>query len=232
VTKNPKILYVEDDETLSFITKENLERNNFEITHCSNGLEAFEQFKKNRFDICLFDIMLPLMDGFDLAQKVRMANKEIPILFITAKTLPEDRIKGLLLGADDYIVKPYSIEELILRINVFLKRKNIIQTDQTQLIELVKRVEFNFEKLQLQVKGERFILTYREAELLKFFIENKNTLIPRERILTVLWGNSDYFVGRSLDVFITRLRKYFKAVPEIAIINKHRTGFVFRVESK
>jgi len=231
VIDKPKILYAEDDETLSFITKENLERKDFDVVHCLNGLEAFDLFKKNTFDICLFDIMLPQMDGFDLAQKIRSVNKEIPILFITAKTLPEDRIKGLLLSADDYIVKPYSIEELILRINIFLKRRNIIETKQDQQIVLVKHIEFNFEKHQLSVKGEQFNLTFREAELLKFFIENKNTIIPRERILNVLWGSNDYFLGRSLDVFITRLRKYFKNAPEISIENKHRTGFIFKIKS-
>jgi len=231
VIEKPKILYVEDDETLSFITQENLERKNFAVTHCSNGNEAFTLFKNNLFDICLFDIMLPVMDGFDLALKVRSINKEIPILFLTAKTLPEDRIRGLLLGADDYIVKPYSIEELILRINVFLKRKNIIQPEKETTIELFKQVEFNFEMLQLKVKNKEFNLTYREAELLKFFIENKNTLIPRERILNVLWGSNDYFLGRSLDVFITRLRKHFKDIPEIVIENKHRTGFIFKIKT-
>ena len=227
--EKPKILYVEDDETLSFITKENLERKNFSVTHCINGLEAYQLFKNNSFDICLFDVMLPVMDGFDLAHKVRSINKEIPILFLTAKTLPEDRIKGLLLGADDYIVKPYSIEELFLRINVFLKRKNIIQTEQDYKVVLLNQVEFSFEKHNLLVRDKEFNMTYREAELLKLFIENKNTLISRERILTVLWGQNDYFLGRSLDVFITRLRKYFKEIPEISIENKHRTGFIFKI---
>lgn len=230
MNRNPKILYVEDDGTLSFITKENLERKNFIVIHCANGLDAFELFKKNVFDICLLDVMLPLLDGFDLAQKIRVINKEIPILFITAKTLPEDRIKGLLIGADDYIVKPYSIEELILRINVFLKRRNIVQSDSEQKITLLNKIEFDFEKLFLVVNGENFTLTYREAELLKFFIENKNTIIPRERILNALWGNSDYFLGRSLDVFITRLRKYFRNVSEVSIENKHRIGFIFKIK--
>ena len=126
VNENPKILYVEDDETLSFITSDNLKRKGFDVVNAYDGVQAFELFSNDTFDICLFDVMLPKMDGFDLAHKVRTVNKEIPILFITAKTMPEDRIKGLLLGADDYIVKPYNIEELILRIKVFLKRKKII----------------------------------------------------------------------------------------------------------
>mgnify|MGYP001766873523 CR=1 FL=1 len=226
----PRILYVEDDETLAFITIDNLKRKGFEVIHSANGLDAYELFMGESFDICLFDVMLPKMDGFDLAYKVRSVNKEIPMLFITAKTLPEDRIKGLLLGADDYIVKPYSIEELILRINVFLKRRNIVEFNNDHNLVLTNNVTFDFEKLQLKTPDEIYNLTYREAELLKFFIENKNTILPRERILNALWGSNDYFLGRSLDVFITRLRKYFKNVSGITIENKHGVGFVFKVE--
>ena len=224
-----KILYVEDDETLSFITKENLERKGFEIVHTDNGIDAFNLFSNEKFDICLFDVMLPKMDGFDLAHKVRSVNQEIPILFITAKTLPEDRIKGLLLGADDYIVKPYSIEELVLRIKVFLKRKIIVETNKLDPFNKIGDVTFELEKLRVFVKGIEHKITYREAELLKFFVENKNSLVTRERILNVLWGDNDYFAGRSLDVFITRLRKYFKNTPEISIENKHGVGFIFKI---
>lgn len=232
VNKIPKILYVEDDETLSFITSDNLKRKGFEVINAYDGLSAFDIFMNDTFDICLFDIMLPKMDGFDLAHKVRTVNKEIPILFITAKTLPEDRIKGLLLGADDYIVKPYNIEELILRIKVFLKRKKIIESDaENQIIKLGEAI-FDRENLKLLIGKKENNLTYREAELLKFFVKNKNTLIPRERILNVLWGENDYFAGRSLDVFITRLRKYFKSVPSVSIENKHGVGFIFKVSER
>ncbi len=137
--------------------------------------------------------------------------------------------KAFELVADDYIVKPYSIEELILRINVFLKRRNIVEFNNDENLVLINNVTFNFEMLQLKTPDELHSLTYREAELLRFFIENKNTILPRERILNALWGNNDYFLGRSLDVFITRLRKYFKSVPQVSIVNKHGVGFVFRV---
>lgn len=228
--KSPKILYVEDDETLSFITTDNLIRKGFEVITAADGLEGFNLFTNGNFDVCLFDVMLPKMDGFDLAHKVRSVNKEIPILFITAKTLPEDRIKGLLIGADDYIVKPYTMEELILRIKVFLKRKNVINSDtEEKIIALSSNIIFEKENLTLKVKDKINKLTYRETELLKFFIENKNTVITRERILNVLWGENDYFAGRSLDVFITRLRKYFKPISEIAIENKHGVGFIFKI---
>jgi DNA-binding response OmpR family regulator len=225
----PKILYVEDDETLSFITTDNLNRKGFDVVNAVDGVQAFELFSNDTFDICLFDVMLPKMDGFDLAHKVRSVNKEIPILFITAKTMPEDRIKGLLLGADDYIVKPYNIDELILRIRVFLKRRKIIDHEtENQNIKIGKAI-FNLENLALKVGSKKNILTYREAELLKFFIENKNTVVTRERILNVLWGENDYFAGRSLDVFITRLRKYFKSTSGVTFENKHGVGFIFKV---
>ena len=229
MSDKPKILYVEDDETLSFITKDNLTRKGFEVTHVDNGLDAFNLFSNESFDICLFDVMLPKMDGFDLAHKVRSINMEIPILFITAKTLPEDRIKGLLIGADDYIVKPYTMEELILRIKVFLKRKRITESDKENTISKIGNNIFDWENLKIVVNGIEHKITYREAELLKFFVENKNVVVTRERILNVLWGDNDYFAGRSLDVFITRLRKYFKSNPKISIENKHGVGFVFKV---
>lgn len=228
VSDKAKILYVEDDETLSFITKDNLERKDFEVTHTDNGIDAYNLFVKEKFDICLFDVMLPKMDGFDLAHKIRSVNQEIPILFITAKTLPEDRIKGLLLGADDYIVKPYTIEELVLRIKVFLKRRKIVQPEENESTDKIDNVIFDWENLRILVKGIEHKITYREAELLKFFIENKNSVVTRERILNVLWGDNDYFAGRSLDVFITRLRKYFKNTPNISIENKHGVGFIFK----
>lgn len=229
MNKSAKILYVEDDETLSFITTDNLKRKGFEVINACDGLKAFELFSNATFDICLFDIMLPKMDGFDLAHKVRSVNKEIPILFITAKTLPEDRVKGLLSGADDYIVKPYNMEELILRIQVFLKRKKIVDSDSENKKIKIGKAIFDREELTLKVGPRENSLTYREAELLKFFFENKNTLLTRERILNVLWGDNDYFAGRSLDVFITRLRKYFKPLSEISIENKHGVGFIFKI---
>jgi DNA-binding response OmpR family regulator len=227
--KIAKILYVEDDETLSFITIDNLTRKDFDVIHVDNGLDAFELFSKDQFDICLFDVMLPKMDGFDLAHKVRSVNQEIPILFITAKTLPEDRIKGLLIGADDYITKPYTMEELILRIKVFLKRKRIVDSVDENNISKISTTTINWEGLKIISNNKEQKITYREAELLKFFIENKNAVITRERILNVLWGENDYFAGRSLDVFITRLRKYFKSDSKISIENKHGVGFIFKV---
>ena len=226
--KEAKILYVEDDETLGFITNENLTRKGFNVTYINNGLDSLNTFSQEKFDICLLDIMLPKLDGFDLAYKIRSINKEIPILFITAKTLHEDKIKGLTLGADDYITKPYSIDELVLRIKVFLKRKRITNTNTEELSHIGNTI-FDWENFKIKQDETEYKITLREAELLKFFVENRNTVISRERILTVLWGESDYFTGRSLDVFITRLRKYFKNNNSISIENKHGVGFIFKV---
>ncbi|HQV35966.1 MAG TPA: response regulator transcription factor [Flavobacterium sp.] len=218
-----KILYVEDDESLGFLTADSLE-NQYDIAHFINGKEGFDAFCSNEYDLCILDVMLPDMDGFEIATAIRKRNLEIPIIFLSAKTMKEDRIKGLKLGADDYLVKPYSMEELTLKIEVFLNRsqKTISKTTTTYLIG-----PFEFDPTNYCVsKGKEVTnLTEREAALLKFFLENKNTVLKREKILMELWGTDDYFVGRSLDVFISRLRKIFKEEPNIRIENIPRVGF-------
>jgi DNA-binding response OmpR family regulator len=218
-----RILYVEDDNTLAFLTADNLELH-YEVVHFTNGKDAFTAFKEEEFDLCILDVMLPEMDGFELAEAIRKRNVEVPIIFLSAKTLKEDRIKGLKLGADDYLVKPYSIEELILKIEVFLHR--------SQKQPAVKNTtctigSFTFDPDNyVVVKGsEKVNLTERESALLKLFIDHKNTILKREKILTALWGTDDYFMGRSLDVFISRLRKIFKDDESIRIENIPRIGF-------
>ena len=203
-----KILYVEDDESLGFLTADSLEQT-YDVSHYTNGKTGFDAFCKQEFDLCILDVMLPDMDGFEIATEIRKRNQEIPIIFLSAKTMKEDRIKGLKLGADDYLVKPYSMEELTLKMEVFLNRsqKNTSKTTTTYLIG-----SFEFDPMNYCIsKGKEVTnLTEREAALLKFFLENKNTVLKREKILIELWGTDDYFVGRSLDVFISRLRKVFK----------------------
>ncbi|NHN26959.1 response regulator transcription factor [Flavobacterium jejuense] len=218
-----RILYVEDDETLAFLTADNLEQY-FDVVHCSNGSAAFELFCKEVFDLCVLDIMLPDMDGFEIATEIRKRNKEIPIIFLSAKTMKEDRIKGLKLGADDYLVKPYSIEELILKIEIFLNRsqKNI---EKSKMTYILGSFEFEFENYSLKNDKKQITLTEREASLLKLFLDNVNTVLKREKILTSLWGNDDYFSGRSLDVFISRLRKILKEEASVKIENIPRVGF-------
>jgi DNA-binding response OmpR family regulator len=226
--RNFKILYAEDDETLAFLTKDNLEQNNYEVIHCSDGKSALKIFEEEEFDICIFDIMMPKMDGFELAEAVRKIDVDVPIIFLSAKTLKEDRIKGLRLGADDYLVKPFSIEELLLKIEIFLKRsqKNI---SPAKTIYEVGKYHFDTKNFILFNDEEKVGLTQREAELLKLFLDHKNSVLKREQILTSLWGTDDYFMGRSLDVFISRLRKILANEEGISIENLHGIGFRFSI---
>ncbi|WP_426484177.1 response regulator transcription factor [Flavobacterium sp. 2] len=227
--KQFKILYTEDDETLAFLTKDNLEQSNYEVVHCCDGESGLQTFKKEKFDICIFDIMMPKIDGFDLATEIRKLNTDIPIIFLSAKTLKEDRIKGLRLGADDYLVKPFSIEELILKIEIFLKRSQKNVPLEKSVYEIGK-YQFDINNFILFNESEKISLTQREAELLKLFLDNKNLVLKREQILTALWGTDDYFMGRSLDVFISRLRKILTGEKGISIENLHGIGFRFSVE--
>ncbi|MEL1254288.1 response regulator transcription factor [Flavobacterium sp. DGU38] len=226
---NFKILYTEDDETLAFLTKDNLEQNNYAVTHCADGKSGLESFKNEDFDICIFDIMMPKMDGFELAEEIRKLNTDVPIIFLSAKTLKEDRIKGLRLGADDYLVKPFSIEELMLKIEVFLKRSQKNSKAEKSIYEIGK-YQFDTKNFILFNTDEKIGLTQREAELLKLFLDNKNSVLKREQILTALWGTDDYFMGRSLDVFISRLRKILANEKGISIENLHGIGFRFTTE--
>jgi len=223
-----RILYVEDDETLAFLTADNLEQH-FEVVHKNNGKEAFDLFCKESFDLCVLDIMLPDMDGFEIASEIRKRNQEIPIIFLSAKTMKEDRIKGLKLGADDYLIKPYSIEELILKIEIFLNRS---QKSVERMIKTYQFGSFEFEPENYQLKSKEggITLTEREAALLQLFLDNPNTVLKREKILTALWGTDDYFMGRSLDVFISRLRKIIKEETNVRIENIPRVGFKLVVE--
>ena len=218
-----KVLYVEDEETLAFLTSDNLEQH-FDVVHCANGKIGLDTFCKNQFDIVVTDIMMPEMDGFELATEIRKRNQEIPIIFLSAKTMKEDRIKGLKLGADDYLVKPYSIEELILKIEVFLHRS---QKNTEKIVKQYEFAGFIFEPDNYLIKNEtsKTTLTEREAQLLKLFLDNPNTVLKREKILMELWGSDDYFLGRSLDVFISRLRKIIKETPNLSIENIPRVGF-------
>ncbi|HQX43563.1 MAG: response regulator transcription factor [Saprospiraceae bacterium] len=225
--KKARLLYAEDDETLSFITKDHLELQGYEVVHCVNGAIAFEVFKNEKFDLCIFDVMLPEMDGFTLAENVRKKDQQIPILFLTAKSLKEDRIHGLRLGGDDYLTKPFSIEELILKIEIFLRRSRVFEAptqEQELFVGLYKYLPLEY---QLIKDSNVRILTQRESELLDFLLKNKNKVIKRSVILESLWGEDDYFMGRSLDVFISRLRKYLSEDPAIKIDNIHGIGFKF-----
>lgn len=222
-----RILYAEDDETLAFLTKDNLEQNGYEVIHCADGTLCSEEFQRAGFDICILDIMLPKKDGFELAAEIRKSNSEIPIIFLSAKTLKEDRLKGLRLGADDYLVKPFSIEELILKIEIFLKRSQKKNNPEQQNLYTVGKYKFDSRNYVVFTDSEKISLTQRESELLKLFLNNKNAVLKREEILKALWGDDDYFMGRSLDVFISRLRKILASEDGFSIENLHGIGFRF-----
>ncbi len=218
------ILYVEDDESLGFVTRDNLELNGYAITHCTDGRQAVTVAKDQQFDLCLLDVMLPEMDGFTVAKEIRKRDTHIPILFLTAKSLKEDRIHGLRLGADDYITKPFSIEELVLKIEVFLRRSQTNGRTISPILQ-IGNFELDYSNLTLSTQKDSRKLTQRETDLLKLLIEYKNQVLQRGIILEKLWGENDYFLGRSLDVFISRLRKYLKTDPSLRIENIHGVGF-------
>ena len=225
-----KILYAEDDATLAFLTKDNLEQNGYEVCHCNNGQMALEAFRNQKFDTCIFDILMPKLDGFELATEIRKSNQNIPILFLSAKTLKEDKLKGLRLGADDYLIKPFSIEELILKIEVFAKRSQVSVLNKISKIQLGTYI-FDPNNLNVIVQKSIITLTQRENDLLLLLYQNKNQILKREVILEKLWGNNDYFLGRSLDVFVSRLRKILSQDTSIQIENLHGIGFRFIVEN-
>ena len=222
--KKHRILYAEDDETLAFLTKDNLEQHHFEVDHYADGADCLQAFTKGQYDVCVLDVMMPGMDGFALAEAIRKLNHEVPILFLSAKTLKEDKLKGLRLGADDYLVKPFSIEELVLKIDIFITRSKKNNTVPKKIYQAGKFL-FDPGNFVLQNGKHEIELTQREAELLQYFLDNKNEVLKREQILTAIWGQDDYFFGRSLDVFVSRLRKIFAGDAGIKIENLHGIGF-------
>lgn len=220
-----RIMFVEDDASLAFVTKDNLEQQGFKIIHFDNGAVALNNFKASNFDLCLLDVMLPKLDGFELATKIRKINADIPILFLSARTADEDRIKGLKLGGDDYITKPYSIEELILKIQIFLKRNKIQITDNTPSQLQVKSCLLDINNQTLLIADKTKQLTERETKLVAMFFHKPMQLIKREQILLDIWGDDGYFTGRSLDVFISKIRKYLRDDASLKIENIHGIGF-------
>lgn len=226
-----KILYVEDDEALSYVTRENLELRGFEVDYANNGEEALLKSQNNRYDLCLLDVMLPKLDGYTLAIRIREMDDDVPIIFLTAKSAKEDKLQGLRLGADDYITKPFSIEELILKIEVFLRRSQKNSSVKTAGTMHLGKYIFDYSSQQLRFNDQFTKLTYKENELLLFLIKLSGTVIRREEILEKLWNDNSYFAGRSLDVFISRLRKYLKEDPGIVLENIHGVGFRFTVET-
>jgi DNA-binding response OmpR family regulator len=225
----PNILLVEDDPNLGFVIKDNLEGAGYAVDWCKDGEMAIGRFKIKKFNLCIVDVMLPIIDGFTVVHNIREKNEQVPVLFLTAKSMEEDRIKGFEIGADDYIAKPFNMEELLLRIRVFLKRSqaSFEFPDASRAINIGKFL-FRHNQLMLENPDKNKIenLTQKEADLLRLFARNIDIVLKREHILKSVWGESDYFLGRSLDVFISRLRKYLLDDPSIKIVNYHKVGFM------
>lgn len=231
VKNTPKILLVEDDVNLRFVIQDILRMEGYKVHLCKDGKEGLLQFNKEQYDLCLLDVMMPKRDGFGLAEDIRKINQDVPIVFLTAKGMPEDKIKGLKLGADDYITKPFSSEELILRIKAILKRNPQFREDPKAKSRFtIGKYQFDFTNFELKLDDQRTKLTKKEADLLKLLAEHKGQVLEREIIANMIWGDDSYFVGRSMDVFITKLRKYLSGDPNISISNVHGVGFRLEVE--
>lgn len=223
-----KILLVEDDFNLGFVIQDLLKMDGYQVVLAKDGKEGLQRFHESDFHLCLLDVMLPKKDGFSLAEDIRKVNDTVPIVFLTAKGMTEDKVKGFKIGADDYITKPFENEEFLLRIKAILKRSDTSSAESKNDFE-IGNFTFNAQNLELTIGAETTKLTRKEAALLKLLCENVDQVIEREIIANMVWGDDSYFVGRSMDVFITRLRKYLKEDPSVAITNIHGVGF--RLES-
>jgi len=226
--KKYRVLLVEDDTDLGNVLKQYLEFDVFTVYHCRNGKEGLAAIKSNEYDICIFDIMIPDIDGFGLAKQLKTTAPATPFLFLTAKNLKEDRIKGLSLGSDDYVTKPFEPDELALRIKNILSRSGKMEKE----IYSLASFEFDFNSLAITHKSRTDIMTIKEAQLLKMLIEKIDSVVNRSEILIKLWGKDDYFLGRSLDVFISRLRKYLSDDPSVSIETIRGKGFILKIKNK
>ena len=230
--KEISILLAEDDPNLSLVLKDYLEMLGYHIILCRDGFEALALFKTTHFDLCIFDVMMPRKDGFTLAREIRDTNDAVPIIFLTAKSLKEDRVKGFKAGCDDYITKPFSTEELSLRISAILKRCMIMSNTGENIAGSIYKIgTIEFDATNMVLRGEDFEkkLTRKETSLLKLLVEHRDQLLTRDKAMKKIWGGNDYFIGRSMDVFIAKLRSHLKADPNINIVNVHGTGFRFQV---
>jgi DNA-binding response OmpR family regulator len=223
-----KILVAEDDLQLGFIIKDNLEEAGFEVINCPDGEAAWEHYQKSTPDLCILDVNMPYRDGFSLAKKIRQKSDIVPVFFLTAKSLEEDKLKGFASGGDDYIIKPFSMKELLSRIQVFLRRNKMLVTESTKNFT-IGRFTFVPEELRLKNEKETIVLTQRESELLEFLCHHPNKVLKREEILSNVWGKNDFFLGRSMDVFMTRLRKLLATEPAVAIETIHGVGYRFTI---
>jgi DNA-binding response OmpR family regulator len=219
------ILLAEDDLNLGFLMVEFLESHGYQVKLYRDGESALKGFKAGTFNFCIFDVMLPKLDGFNLAKSVKAINPNIPVIFLTARSMKADKLKGYDLGADDYITKPFDEDELLCRIKAVMNRTDLADTTSNNRFKIGK-YEFDLTNQALKLGDEIRRLTSREAEVLQLLCSSKNNIVKREQILTAIWGENDYFAGRSLDVFISKLRKYFADDPSIRIENIPKVGFL------
>jgi DNA-binding response OmpR family regulator len=227
-----KILLVEDDPVLGFVVKDFLQKQNYEVNLCTDSDSAWQYFMKNIYDICLLDVMLPgKKDGIELANNIRKKNEDIPIMMLTSKSMDDDRLAGFEVGADDYVVKPYNLHEVLKRIQVFIKRSRKKETEGPVNFK-IGDLDFDYNNLTLANEVENYQLTQREADLFRYLCTNANRVLKRDEILMNVWGKDDYFLGRSMDVFITKVRKYLKNQTKAKLQTIHGIGFkfVFNVE--
>lgn len=232
--ENKKILLVEDDPNFGSILKDYLILNDFEVTLAKNGMEGFEKFKKDTFDLCILDVMMPYKDGYTLAKEIREKNKEVPLIFLTAKSMKDDVLKGYKVGADDYLNKPFDSEVLLMKIRAIIQRKSSeVKADATKFEFTIGNFHLNSKLRFLTYKDtEPIKLSPKENELLKMLTIYENDLMPRELALTKIWRDDNYFTSRSMDVYIAKLRKYLKMDDEVEILNIHGEGFRLVVKNK
>lgn len=222
-----KLLFVEDESTLGFIVKESLETRDFQVIYCKNGVEGWQAFEEDTPDACVLDVMMPEMDGFTLAKKIRAINPLVPIIFLTAKSQTQDVVQGFEIGANDYIKKPFSMEELIVRVKSLIRNKEAYQKVPAPNTErwTIGDFQFDYPKQLLSHTEKARKLTHREAEILHLLCQYQNQVLERKPVLLQLWGDDTFFNARSMDVFITKLRKYFKLDPKVEIVNVRGVGY-------
>jgi two-component system, OmpR family, response regulator len=225
-TVKTRILLVEDDQSLGPLLQEYLEAKGFETKLADDGKKGADTYFKGSFDLLLLDVMMPVKDGFTLAKEIRMADKNVPIIFLTAKSMKEDTIEGFTAGADDYITKPFSMEELLARVTAVLRRTNKVRsTESSEVTFKIGKYNFNSEKQSLVQSDSEQKLTTKESQLLRLLCVHHNDVLDRTFALKSIWHDDNYFNGRSMDVYIAKLRKYLKEDPKVEIINIHGKGF-------
>ncbi len=220
-----KILLVEDDLSMGFVVQDSLKMAGYEVHLCKDGKEGLSYFNQNAYDLCVLDVMLPKKDGFSLARDIRKTS-DVPIIFLTAKSMAEDKVVGFKAGADDYITKPFGKEELLLRIQAILKRTGSSDKESQIAYQQIGKYQFDYNNFHLSAEGFEKKLTKKEAEILKLLSEQRGKVIERELLTNMIWGDDNYFVGRSLDVFISKLRKYLSLDDDVKITTIHGVGFM------